>query len=60
MGKLVTTDDLAEALNVSKATVRRLAAAGELPLLRVGKQLRYDLAEVKRVLEARGQRGARS
>jgi excisionase family DNA binding protein len=43
---LLTTEEVAAFLNVSPATVRRLARIGELPALRVGRQLRFDRAEV--------------
>jgi excisionase family DNA binding protein len=37
---LLSVDEAADALRVSPKTVRRLIARGELPALRVGRQLR--------------------
>ena len=52
---MMTPDDVAERLQVSKATVLRLAKAERLRALRVGrKTVRFDPAEVARFLEAGG------
>lgn len=50
MIKLVTRKQLAEALQVSVRTVDRMVKAGEIPALRVGHSVRFDLAEVLKVL----------
>jgi excisionase family DNA binding protein len=39
--RLMTPDELAERLQVSKSQVYRLTSSGELPVRRVGKHLRY-------------------
>lgn len=45
-----TVQDVAEAYNLSKNTVRRLTAEGVLPHVRIGRQVRYNLADVERQL----------
>lgn len=47
---LVETPAVAERYGVSKRTIQRLAAAGKIPSYRVGRQLRFDLAEVGQAL----------
>lgn len=47
---LVRIDEIAKRLGVSVRTVRRLTAAGRIPAVRVGRQLRYDLDAVLRAL----------
>lgn len=52
---MMTPDDVAGRLKISKATVLRLAKAGQLRALRVGKKtVRFDPAEVARFVEAGG------
>lgn len=41
---MLTVEQVAAALAVSEATVRRLAAAGALPSVRVGRQVRFPPA----------------
>lgn len=41
---------VAERFNVSERTVQRLAAKGAIPSYRVGRQLRFNLAEVDAAL----------
>lgn len=43
---------LAAKLQISERTVKSLAAAGQIPSYRVGRQLRFDLAEVITALRA--------
>jgi excisionase family DNA binding protein len=43
---LLTYRDIAERLAVSVMTVRRMAARGELPLVRVGGLVRFEPAAV--------------
>lgn len=50
--KLLSVDQLAEALGVSRRTVYRLLEEGDVPHYRVGKHLRFDLDEVKKALRA--------
>jgi excisionase family DNA binding protein len=48
----MSPQELAARLGVSVKTVRRLVAAGELPTLRVGGQLRFDEADLEAWLES--------
>ncbi len=45
-GQIVDLDEIARMLNVSPRTVRRLVEADGIPHLRVGKQLRFVVADV--------------
>jgi excisionase family DNA binding protein len=47
---------LAWQLQVSERTIKDLAAAGDIPSYRVGRQLRFNLAEVLSALRARPER----
>ncbi len=49
MNTLLTVEQVAAYLNVSPRTVRRL----RLPIVRVGRLVRYPLADVVRWVEAR-------
>jgi excisionase family DNA binding protein len=50
-GKLLTCDELADALKVRPATIRRWTYAGKLPRVRIGaRTVRYRLQDVERVL----------
>jgi excisionase family DNA binding protein len=54
---LVVAEVLAERYAISPRTVYRLAADGTIPSYRVGRQLRFDPAEVLAALrQARGTR----
>lgn len=53
MPRLLTLPEVATYLSVSAKTVRRLSASGRLPHFRVGRVLRFDLADVSRWLTAR-------
>jgi predicted site-specific integrase-resolvase len=58
MGEIVTTEDLAARLQVRPDTIRRWVGRGLIPVLRVSpKVIRFDLAEVLRVLRERGGAG---
>lgn len=50
--KLLTRREVEEQLNVSESTVRRLVRGGELTARKVGRQLRFDAADVTEYLEA--------
>lgn len=51
--RLLTAADLAEYLNVSTTTVRRMVARGDLPKpSKLGNVTRWDRAAVDRVLDA--------
>jgi excisionase family DNA binding protein len=45
-GRLISSKELARLLGVGESTVRRLAAQGKLAGYRVGKQYRFDPAEL--------------
>lgn len=47
--KYLTRQDAAELLNVSTDTVRRLIARGELKAYKVGRAIRIDPADLRRV-----------
>ena len=49
---LLTVREVAERLAVSEKTVRRLIERGELPVLRVGVQIRVDAAQLEAWLHA--------
>jgi len=44
--KHVTTKELAESLNCSQRTVRRMAAAGEIPAVKVRSEYRFNVNAV--------------
>lgn len=50
--QLAEADAVAERYRISARTVYRLAKAGKIPSYRVGRQLRFDLAEVGAALRA--------
>lgn len=49
--QLLSVAELADLLKIGRSTVRRLAANGTLPALRVGGQWRFDIAEVQKQLD---------
>jgi excisionase family DNA binding protein len=49
--KLVDARAMAEALGVSDKTVYRLAGKGEIPHVRIGRSVRFDLEAVARFLK---------
>lgn len=53
MSRLATVEEVADALRVSPATVRRQAKSGAIPGVRVGRQWRFDLDAVHARLNAR-------
>jgi excisionase family DNA binding protein len=53
MPELLTASEVADLLRVSPSTVRRLARRGDLPVIRVGSQLRFHTAEIDRRVSAR-------
>jgi excisionase family DNA binding protein len=50
--RLVTAAGLAEHLDVNVGQVYRLARGGKLPCYRIGRRLRFDLAEVRAVFRS--------
>lgn len=45
--KLVSAKELAHMVGVGEQTIRRSAARGEIPHVRLGNQLRFDILAVK-------------
>lgn len=43
----VTVPEMAEILRVSPDTIRRRATSGDIPAVRIGRQWRFDVAEVR-------------
>jgi len=52
-GRLLSIDDVAGLLNVSRKTVYRLTSSGELPASRVGERLRFRPREIDEYLDRR-------
>ena len=52
--RLVTATQLAESLDVRVGMVYRMARRGVLPCYRIGRRVRFDLAEVRQVLRPEG------
>ena len=50
---LLTIGELSDLLKLSEKTIRRMIAAGRLPCVRLGRQLRFLPGDVFRWLEAR-------
>jgi excisionase family DNA binding protein len=57
--RLLTTQEAAEFLRVSRATILRWCKAGQLPAVRIGRQWRIDMDQLKRVLAGEVPLGAR-
>jgi excisionase family DNA binding protein len=55
---LLTVDEAAEYLRISRRQVYNLLAAGELPHVRVGSRVRFDREALRAALEARDDREA--
>ncbi len=47
---ILTTEEVAARLGLSQQTVRRMAAAGQIPALKAGKNFRYSWTAVLQVL----------
>ncbi|MDT7603730.1 MAG: Helix-turn-helix domain [Acidobacteriota bacterium] len=60
-GEYLTARQIAEVLQVSESTVRKLARAGRIPVVRVTSRLtRYNLQSVLRALDGDGASKSRS
>jgi len=57
--KLLTSREAADYLRVSRATILRWCKAGQLPAVRIGRQWRIDVDQLKRVLAGEVPLGAR-
>lgn len=55
MTPLISISDVSALLKVSKATVRRLVSAGELPCIRLSKNspLRFDMRDLEKFVQER-------
>lgn len=53
MSQLLAVPEAATFLDISVRSVYRLASTGQLPVYRVGRQLRFDEDELRRVLRER-------
>jgi excisionase family DNA binding protein len=51
--EILTVYGLAEIYDIPVSTIRGMAKRGEIPAIRFGKHLRFNLAEVRAVLEKR-------
>lgn len=51
MDKLLTKTELCEVLQISRATLDRIVAAGEIEALHIRGQVRFDRQEVRRYLD---------
>ena len=58
MAELLTTNQVQELLSVDRTTIYRMAQGGQLPAIRVGKQWRFDQAEIDRWLRQQTGAGA--
>ena len=51
MSLLYKIDDVMEVLNVSRATVKREVIRGNLPAIKIGKSLRFNVSDVNKYIE---------
>lgn len=51
---LVAPDQLAERLGISRRTVQRLTATGQIPCIHIGRLIRYDADKVVAILTEQG------
>jgi excisionase family DNA binding protein len=58
--ELIDIDTLAKLLGVGERYVRRMVAERRVPTVRVGRLVRFDLAEIRRWIEEQRRPGARS
>lgn len=58
--QLLTMDQVAERLGVTRRHIRRLVAEKRVPFLRVGRFIRFDPAEVSAWLDAHREAGTRA
>lgn len=54
MSKILTTEELAAELKLSVDSVRLMAREGEIPAMKMKRQWRFDLEEVKAALRTNG------
>jgi excisionase family DNA binding protein len=54
MTKIVSVQELAKVLGMTKLTIYRLANAGEIPGKKIGKQWRFDMDKIKQIFDEDG------
>lgn len=54
---LLTIDEAAEYLGVSRRTIYNLISSRKLPVVKIGAQTRIDAEDLRRYVEAQKQRG---
>jgi hypothetical protein len=57
---LVDQPTAARMLSVSPSGLRKLTARGTVPSVKLGRNVRYDVADLRRVIEANKTRGSRA
>ena len=55
--RLVTPEELAQAMSVSRGQVYKLAKAGDLPCIRIGTSVRFEPRDVRVYVQAHKQGG---
>jgi len=58
MTDLLTTHQVQDLLNIDRTTIYRMVQSGQLPAIRVGKQWRFDRAEIDRWMRAQAASGS--
>jgi excisionase family DNA binding protein len=58
LNTLVDKNVVAEKLNVSTSTVKRMTLAGELPHVKIGRSVRYDLHAIAEWLDSKKAKAA--
>ena len=51
MEKLATPEEVCDVLQIKKDKLYKLTSRKEIPFLKVGRELRFDMEEVKRTFE---------
>lgn len=54
LAEFMTVEDVADMLRINKSTVYRMAKGGRLPATRVGRQWRFRLSALEKLLDAGG------
>ncbi|GIW96966.1 MAG: hypothetical protein KatS3mg111_0299 [Pirellulaceae bacterium] len=59
MRLLLKPQEAAEALAISPRKLWEMTASGQIPAVRIGRAVRYDLADLRRWIDDQKQKGAR-